>query len=112
MVGTGYAGYRGSEAPKCDGRIARDVEVLAGEEQSRRVPAVSRGGVPMPWAGLAQGSPSNGGGSSSITSLKEPIRLWKPSNMLELTGRVVSNGHAYKSCRPLETLPDHLGLTP
>ena len=41
MVGTGYAGYRGSEAPESNGRIARDVEVLAGEEQSRRVPAVS-----------------------------------------------------------------------
>ena len=30
------------------------------------------------------------GGSGSITSLKEPVGLWKPSNMLELTGRVVS----------------------
>ena len=30
------------------------------------------------------------GGSSSITSLKEPVRLRKLSNMLELMGRVVS----------------------
>ena len=30
------------------------------------------------------------GGSGSITLLKEPIRLWKLSNMLELMGRVVS----------------------
>ena len=43
----------------------------------------------MSWAGLAQGSQSNGAGSSSITLLKEPVRLRKPSNMLELMGRVV-----------------------
>ena len=30
------------------------------------------------------------GGNDSIMSLKEPIGLWKPSNMLELMGRVVS----------------------
>ena len=29
------------------------------------------------------------GDSDSVTSLKEPIRLQKPSNMLELMGRVV-----------------------
>ena len=34
MVGTGYAGYRGGKAPESDGWIAREVEVLAGEEQS------------------------------------------------------------------------------
>ena len=43
----------------------------------------------MSQTSLAQGSQSNGGGSSSITSLKEPVGLQKPSNMLELTGRVV-----------------------
>ena len=30
------------------------------------------------------------GGNGSVTSLKEPVGLWKPSTMLELTGRVVS----------------------
>ena len=30
------------------------------------------------------------GGNGSVTSLKEPIGLRKPSNMLELMGRVVS----------------------
>ena len=30
------------------------------------------------------------GGSGSITSLKEPVGLWKVSNMLEPMGRVVS----------------------
>ena len=29
------------------------------------------------------------GGNGSVMSLKEPIGLWKPSNMLELMGRVV-----------------------
>ena len=32
MVGTGYAGYRGSKAPKSDGRVAGEVKVRAGEE--------------------------------------------------------------------------------
>ena len=44
----------------------------------------------MSGTGLTQGSGSNGGGNSSIMSLKEPVRLWKVSNMLELMGRVVS----------------------
>ena len=30
------------------------------------------------------------GGNGSVTLLKEPIGLWKPSNMLKLMGRVVS----------------------
>ena len=30
------------------------------------------------------------GGNGSVTLLKEPVGLWKPSNMLELMGRVVS----------------------
>ena len=29
------------------------------------------------------------GGNGSIMSLKEPVGLWKASNMLELMGRVV-----------------------
>ena len=31
MVGTSYAGHRGSKAPESDGRIAGEVEVWAGE---------------------------------------------------------------------------------
>ena len=31
MVGSSYAGHRGSKAPKSDGRISREVEVWAGE---------------------------------------------------------------------------------
>ena len=61
VVGSSYAGYRGSRAPESDGRIAREVEVQAGEEWSRRVPAVSQGGTPMSRTGLAQGSRSDGG---------------------------------------------------
>ena len=89
----------------------------------------------MSQTGLAQGNQSNGGGGSSVTSLKEPVRLWKPSNMLELMRRVVltmlessmgrslhlhpadlwqekASGHACEGGRPLETLPGHPGLTP
>ena len=44
----------------------------------------------MSRTSLAQGSQSNGGGDGSIILLKEPVELWKPSNMLELMGRVVS----------------------
>ena len=57
----------------------------------------------MSWAGLAQGNRSNGGGNSSITSLKEPIGLRKVSNMLELTGRVVSTALESSVClRPAD----------
>ena len=43
----------------------------------------------MSQTSLAQGSQSDGGGNGSVTSLKEPVGLQKPSNMLELMGRVV-----------------------
>ena len=48
--------------------------------------------VVCPCLGLAwpKGVKVMEGGNGSVTSLKEPIGLWKPSNMLELTARVVS----------------------
>ena len=44
----------------------------------------------MSGTGLTQGVEVMEGGSGSITSLREPVRLQKVSNMLEMMGRVVS----------------------
>ena len=41
------------------------------------------------------------GGNGSVMSLKEPDGLWKLSNRLELTGRVVSTMPGSSMCRSL-----------
>ena len=59
----------------------------------------------MSGTGLTQGVEVMEWGSGSITSLREPIRLQKVSNMMEMMGRVVSTILEFTSQRSLHLHP-------